>query len=1575
MDKPTEDTVFTFGYKADNLSVEKNDGELLFVDSEGNTVYYLPELYMYDSAGNVSYDVHYIINGSTFTVYASEKWINSEDRVFPVYIDPSLYTQYSNVTTYTATSNDLTNILTNQYTLFLGARSDYGNYYHRIKFNTLPTLPSSSTVCKAYLYLTTNGHAGTGNINVYAQQALSDWTSQFLGTPNNNKILDYAKLNVSNPDSLISLDITEAAINWYATGSNTDVVLYTDPINASPYRNVSVDGKSSTTGPILIVNYRNIIGVESYRSTVSHSAGRAGNASVTLYTGIMTFVHNDVADERYSVYHVYNSKYCDRYFSEDTVFHTKDYTNMKVGLGWRLNCQETVVSFTATNYNGTTQQYLIYTDSDGTEHYFIKTGTNTYNDEDGLGLTIVKSGNNFTMSDDENNQKLFVNGYLTKITDTNGNITAFCYNGNSYSSSGTSWYPGTSSNKITKIVQKNDGKTQYTIATLTYSSNKLTKITDRYGNETTFSLSSAGQINSITEKDGCVMTYNYSYNRMSEAYDSESKQVLSFNYKLNSGRLNYVAEAAQSSANSTPVTRNIYRYYCEDKNYASIRDFGLDLEDNTADDIKYNFTFDDFGRTISSCAYDSKGNAMSSSSADFFDNSGVNRKNNRIISEGSAGGQTINYVKNSGVESGTQNWMATVDNLSSFTDSSLGNSEKSNYSYLGNNALKIDCSDSNSVQTISQEITLPSDAPQGKYTLSAYVKISSLTLGDGTGVWLEIADNSNNVISEGETLVSNTDTDYDYGWYRLSATTTTDIGGGDTIYTIYLRIRASASSGIILADNVQFEQGEAPSKYNYVDSESFTDVTIQTVAQHNGLQGSVIKLDGSPDTLSECSGTININRWYSKNTKTYVLSGWAYAKAVPTNSERSFQITAKVNYSDESFEYHTAKFNSDLTEGWQYVSVPVVPEHSRIISSIGVYCSYKRQCGFAYFDCLSLTEEPCATYTYNSNGYVDSVNSTNSSQLVYSYNGADLISESVGSDCTYNYTYDSHHNITQATVGSRKENITYDSVGNTTYVKLSDSNDTMYMSTGATYTDDGNNAATITDSLGNVSNYSYLNGHLLSETTPSGVSTGYSYYTSGRQKMAFVSGKICLTRSYSNGLISSLERKGSDDGGTPDDYQTYYFTYDIFGNRLSSAVGAYVLADYSYDSYYNLSSIEYSNGSEVNYTYDNYGRVISRTTDTYIENYFYNNDGYVSKTVITNNITNTLDSTVYYTYDSLGRCIQTVCRNADGSIKEHLKYNYNEKNQLAYFKYTDGNETKVYGYTYNNEGQVVSCCLDNQGYTSTLTYDNLGRVTGRTTTYSNNSAPLYSESISYKNLNSSGKTSTLPASYSYTFSGSSTSSSYTYNTLGYITESKIDNNTVGKYGYDENGQLNYEEVYDNGSAYSYVYIYDTYGNIREVNKYSGVGFGNAQSAYSTGQLLETKNYGYTDTDWLDLLTSYDGHTITYDEIGNPLSYYNGRSYTFGWTNGRSLTSATVGNQNISFKYNSDGTRKSKTVGSETYEYHYAGGKLISITKSNGYKMTFVFDESGRYVGFDEKLSTDGTTTTYIYVYNAQGDII
>ncbi len=97
------------------------------------------------------------------------------------------------------------------------------------------------------------------------------------------------------------------------------------------------------------------------------------------------------------------------------------------------------------------------------------------------------------------------------------------------------------------------------------------------------------------------------------------------------------------------------------------------------------------------------------------------------------------------------------------------------------------------------------------------------------------------------------------------------------------------------------------------------------------------------------------------------------------------------------------------------------------------------------------------------------------------------------------------------------------------------------------------------------------------------------------------------------------------------------------------------------------------------------------------------------------------------------------------------------------------------------------------------------------------------------------------------------------------------------HGYDNWGQLLTESGTVSGFpeapySYSNAYQYDSVGNIK---------------SFSDGTTTHT--YAYEDADWKDLLTSYDGQSITYDSNGNPTSYFNGNRWTFGWENGRQLT--------------------------------------------------------------------------------------
>ena len=122
-------------------------------------------------------------------------------------------------------------------------------------------------------------------------------------------------------------------------------------------------------------------------------------------------------------------------------------------------------------------------------------------------------------------------------------------------------------------------------------------------------------------------------------------------------------------------------------------------------------------------------------------------------------------------------------------------------------------------------------------------------------------------------------------------------------------------------------------------------------------------------------------------------------------------------------------------------------------------------------------------------------------------------------------------------------------------------------------------------------------------------------------------------------------------------------------------------------------------------------------------------------------------------------------------------------------------------------------------------------------------------------------------------------------------------------------------------------------------------------------------YSYGDSVWSDLLTDFNGTPITYDEIGNPLTM---GSRELSWR-GRQLTHLSDGDNEISYAYNGDGQRVSKTVNGTTTEYFY-NGELLAGQRTGDSILVFMYDNNGDIFGF----LSDGTE--YYYVKNAQNDV-
>ena len=196
--------------------------------------------------------------------------------------------------------------------------------------------------------------------------------------------------------------------------------------------------------------------------------------------------------------------------------------------------------------------------------------------------------------------------------------------------------------------------------------------------------------------------------------------------------------------------------------------------------------------------------------------------------------------------------------------------------------------------------------------------------------------------------------------------------------------------------------------------------------------------------------------------------------------------------------------------------------------------------------------------------------------------------------------------------------------------------------------------------------------------------------------------------------------------------------------------------------------------------------------------------------------------------------------------------------------------------------------------------------------------------------------------------------SYIYDQNGNI-ESITDGTKFTKYYYNELNEVIRE---DNGYLNkSITYTYDAGGNILNKKEY-------AYTNGTLGTVLTTIGYTYGDTNWKDKLTAYNGKAISYDAIGNPLSY---DGWTYTWENGRQLKSLSNASTSLSFKYNSDGIRTEKTVNGVTTKYTVFGDK-VSFETTGSDKIHYSYDASGNL------FSMNLNGTEYYYVRNAQGDI-
>ena len=1599
---------FDFEFNTNGLEIKKDEiGNLNFVDKNGKVVYIMPKGSMWDSGKGFSNDVDYEFskteNGYIVSVIPNKEWINSEDRLYPIMIDPSIQTELENSSyEYAHTDQNSPDIVYCNYN-HLPVGYAYNSHYATLfKYNQLPAFSHGEIITGTTIklkipssYSDLSSYVGSISNKIAVKEITNDWhasTLTYNTRPTTSSIVtDYTLTD--SVDKWYQWDITKLAKRWYTLSKPNNNLGFQfetlEPNNASMIRFVSKNNTQyPNDGPRLTINYKEFVGEEDYWSYTSHSAGLNGSGQVNNYAGTLSVSENVLSysgsRNPVSITNTYNNVNYNEHsngYIHTTTFAGGYSHSSSTGLGFRMNFNQLIYPIAAIDPMYSDGWRYVYVDGDGTQHYF-KTDGAVFTDEDGLGLTITNNNGVLELTDLKDNKLTFekilgvdanyvlkTSGDNNKILDGNGNETSESRNKIIYN---YDYQPGTSNAKVSRItdaagretyiaytngmissVVDSDNKT----TTFTYNGEKLTEITYPDGLKTGYVYDQQGRLSGVWTNEGTGSSVGYEY----ASNDFESSNFFKIRSVTEYGSQNFDPKTAGNSVNfsyemnQTRITHKI-------------NNLNVPYHENT--EI---WQFDNTGRMTA--VMDEDGNMLSN----IYESATTGGKKNKVKHSNDCGKYTNNLLKNTAAANGFASWE--VDNWKS-------GGNPANYSVidttettpsLGQKCFKVSQNATNPSWPIArQRVSIPSSSQDRKYTLSADVKIND-ALSGGDGASLHIASFG----ADGQQLSGDGYSEWlkttDGAWRRVSVTITAPAGATE----IECCFGMKESVGSAYFDCLQLEESDIANDYNMVENSSFdsglNSWTSENLEPGDGVVDGRVKLTGNPGLAKNIYQVIPIN----KINPVFALRATAQGVAVPQNSIKSevyvarYYVPVLLTFSDSTSVWIDNYFNSDVADTQSlYTSIRASDYGAgKTVTSIRINPAFHANCNTIYFDNIQVcVDDAGTTYEHNDKGSVISITDNTGNKTTLDRDAtSDEVTKitdprSNETDFSYNSGTSKPHQLANSTIqtpgGDVKNNISYDQYGNITASQDQDAPaQGKSVTSSASYTSNKeyNYTESTTDSRGKVTTFDYNqnNGNLNSVTDPKSVTTNFTYDTVGRLLTATCGGSQNVY-SYANGILSSLSHKVSESANV-----AYNFVRDIFGNVTSTKVGNQTLSTSTYDAGNGLlRQVKYANNQCVNYDYDQSGRLAKKyygygkaKKNGEFEYIYDNKDRLVETFDPENNLTTNFE------YDKFGRLASV--RRSDGTLSD-VKYNSLESSLI------DKVTSQLFGITQTientfGEGNMLENSKITVGSTSIwnkYNYDALSRVQSTETLNSNETTGVKHE-VSYVDVGANNTTGLvgsveLKKKVSGNWVELNKKWNYEYDDVGNITNIKDKNSDlIVHYDYDNLNQLTRENNVNLNKTI--IYSYDLGGNIQEKKIY----------AYTTGDLsgLTPENtvvYGYDDSNWKDKMTSYNGQEIIYDAIGNPLAYRNGMQ--FEWSHGRRLEKASNLSYNVSYKYDDGGIRTSKTVGGTTTEFITSGIQVLAQKTGNNV-LIWQIDGNGQAVGFNYN------NVQYFYLKNAQGDIV
>ncbi len=608
------------------------------------------------------------------------------------------------------------------------------------------------------------------------------------------------------------------------------------------------------------------------------------------------------------------------------------------------------------------------------------------------------------------------------------------------------------------------------------------------------------------------------------------------------------------------------------------------------------------------------------------------------------------------------------------------------------------------------------------------------------------------------------------------------------------------------------------------------------------------------------------------------------------------------------------------------------------------------------------TDEFGSSYTYDDNGNVISVKDKSKQESAFSYTGNNLtgVANPNGGSYTYEYSTDGKNNLMKAKTATGIEyDYTYNSVGRSLTNTISNTDDSLKMLSSVTYTSSNENfTETKTDNKGytTTNTWDYTQGRIDTVTDNAGGQVDYDYDSSGR--LYKTTGKMNSTENVVNESVFISDKLDK----ILHNSFAYKFEYDVYGMLTKTKVGNTAMTtsvDLVTNEYNNnthlLTKSTYGNGTVFEPVYDSdYQMIGKKYGGSLAYEYVYSDQGELTTVKDNLNLINT-----NFLYDLSGRLVKTT-----DTLGNKWVFDYDTHNNMNSIDKTQFGVQEKESITFDLDNKVTNFKLhqgSNLKLDQTIVYDTIGRVLSIGTKDSS-STTVIDKSYGYKKVTINPNTISDTTLVSKENSGTLVKD-YSYDLKGNITFITV-GNKVTEYTYDNFSQLTMEvEKVDGVETRKVEYDYDTGGNIQ--TKIETIN-GGTPRVYS---------YVYNDPVWKDKLMSFDGKSITYDGIGNPLSI--GDS-TMTWTQGRKMATykKDAESTQIAYTYDENGIRKTKTIGSEIIEYITSGGEVVAQKSNNGTPADSSDDVVITFTrGADGSLlSMNRNGSIFYYVTNIQSDV-